>query len=124
MGYCPGYFANAIDFGWGEIPYAYQDFMIQNRNVEVAKACSAKAYSAFAEADIAAQTFSNAQNKIGADWRIGATMSGNPPVARDDRYYIIKDGDNNYYKLRFTGATKNGERGHVSFEYALVKSGE
>lgn len=119
------YFANAIDFGWGEIPYAYQDFMIQNRNVEVAKVLtSAKAYSAFAEADIAAQTFSNAQNKIGADWRIGATMSGNPPVARDDRYYIIKDGDNNYYKLRFTGATKNGERGHVSFEYALVKSGE
>jgi hypothetical protein len=119
------YFTNAIDFGWGEIPYAYQDFVIQNRNVEVARVLtSAKSYSAFTEADIAAQTFSKAQNKIGADWRIGATIGGNPPVARDERYYIIKDGDNNYYKLRFTSATKNGERGFVAFEYALVKSGE
>ncbi len=118
------YFANALNFGGGDVPYAYQDFVIQNRNVEVAKVLtSAKAYSAFAEADIAAQTFSNAQNKIGADWRKGATAGGDPPVPYDDRYYIIKDGDNNYYKLRFTGATKSGERGHVSFEYALVKSG-
>jgi hypothetical protein len=99
--------------------------VIQNRNVEVAKVLtSAKAYNAFTEADIAAQTFAGTQNKIGADWRIGATQGGAPPVAQSDRYYIIKDGDNNYYKLRFTGATKDGERGHVAFEYALVKSGE
>ena len=117
------YFSNALDFG-GEIPYAYQDFVIQNRNVEVAKVLtSTKAYNAFAEADIASQTFGNTQNKIGADWRSGAGP-GTPPVVYDDRYYIIKDGDNNYYKVRFTGATKDGERGHVAFEYALVKSGQ
>jgi hypothetical protein len=118
------YFTNAIDFGWGEIPYAYQDFVIQNRNVEVAMVKTAgKAYNDFSEADIAAQDFSTTQNSIGSGWRSGSGP-GMPPVASDDKYYIIKDGDNNYYKLRFTSTTKNGERGFVAFEYALVKSGE
>lgn len=118
------YFTNAVDFGWGEIPYAYQDFVIQNRNVEVAPVKTAnKAYADFSEADITAQTFSTAQNSIGSGWRSGSGP-GIPPVASDEKYYIIKDGDNNYYKLRFTSTTKNGERGYVVFEYALVKSGE
>lgn len=116
------YFSNVTNFGGGEVPYTFQDFVIQNRNVEVAKVLtSAKAYSAFAEADIAAQDFSGAQNKIGSDWRAGGGPTSAPAV-RDDRYYIIKDGDNNYYKLRFTAMTQDGERGHVAFEYALVKS--
>lgn len=46
------------------------------------------------------------------------------PFVRNDRYYIIKDNDENYYKVRFTAMTQNGERGHVGFEYALVKSSD
>lgn len=117
------YFSNALNFGV-EVPYTYQDFILQNRNVEVAKVETAsKAYADFSEADIASQTFSSKQNKIGADWRAGGGPT-TAPYIYDNRYYIIKDGDGNYYKLRFTALTKDGERGHPAFEYALVKSGE
>lgn len=118
------YFSNVTDFGGGEVPYAFQDFIVQNRNVEVAKVLTAdKAYEAFSESDIAAQTFKSAQNSIGSDWRAGGGP-GSAPAVRQDRYYIIKDGDQNYYKLKFTAMTKDGERGYVSFEFALVKSGQ
>ncbi|MBC7873686.1 MAG: hypothetical protein H7Y01_06810, partial [Ferruginibacter sp.] len=45
------------------------------------------------------------------------------PAVRTDRYYIIKDGSNNYYKVRFTALTQNGERGYPSYEAVLVKGG-
>ncbi len=114
------YFTNTFGTGAAEAPFLYQDIIIQNRNVEVATVLVAnKTFDAFAEADIAAQTFSNSQIKIGADWR--ATFpSAN---ARVDRYYIIKDGDNNYYKLKFTGLTQGGERGYPAYQAVLVKKG-
>ena len=118
------YFTNVIDFGWGNIPYAFQDFIIQNRNVEVAKVMiNTKTYEDFKEADITSQTFSDGQNAIGGDWRKGGGP-GMAPAVRNDRYYVIKDNDENYYKVRFTAMTQNGERGHVGFEYALVKSSD
>lgn len=118
------YFSNVTDFGGGEVPYAFQDFIVQNRNVKVAKVLTAdKSYETFSESDIAAQTFKSAQNSLGADWRSGGGPSSAPAV-REDRYYIIKDSDQNYYKLKFTAMTKDGERGHVAFEFALVKSGQ
>ena len=83
---------------------------------------SAKSYDAFAEADIAGQTFSSLQTAIGSDWRSGGGPSSAPAV-RTDRYYIIKDGNNNYYKLKFTALTDAGVRGYPSIEYALVKRG-
>jgi hypothetical protein len=117
------YFSNVANFGAGEVPYLFQDIVLQNRNVQVAKVLtSAKAYADFSEADIAAQTFVSSQTGIGSDWRSGGGPSSAPAV-RTDRYYIIKDGNNNYYKLRFTALTQNGERGYPAFEYALVKRG-
>jgi hypothetical protein len=116
------YFSNTTNFG-GEVPYLFQDIVLQNRNVQVAKVMTTtKAYADFTEADIAAQTFSSSQIGIGADWRSGGGPSS-PPAVRADRYYIIKDGDNNYYKLKFTAMTQNGERGYPAVEFALVKRG-
>jgi HmuY protein len=83
---------------------------------------SSKAYADFTEADIAAQTFSSLQTGIGSDWRSGGGPTSSPAV-RTDRYYIVKDGDNNYYKVRFTALTRNGERGYPALEYALLKKG-
>jgi len=117
------YFANVTNFGTGEVPYLFQDIILSNRNVQVAKVMTAvKAYTDFAEADIAAQTFTSTQTSIGSDWRSGGGPSTSPAV-RTDRYYIIKDGDNNYYKIRFTALTQNGERGYPAFEFALIKRG-
>lgn len=117
------YFSNVTNFGTGEVPYLFQDIILLNRNVQVAKVMTtAKAFADFTEADIAAQTFLTTQNAIASDWRSGGGPGVSPSV-RTDRYYIIKDGDNNYYKLRFTALTQNGERGYPAYESVLIKKG-
>ena len=117
------YFSNVTNFGSGEVPYLFQDIILLNRNVQVAKVMvTAKGFADFGEADIATQTFLTAQNAIASDWRSGGGP-GVSPAVRTDRYYIIKDGDNNYYKVRFTALTQNGERGYPAFESVLVKKG-
>lgn len=118
------YFSNVADFGTGEVPYMYQDIILQNKRVTVAKVMTAdKAFAEFSEADLSAGLdFKSAQTSIGADWRSGGGP-GSGPAIRTDRYYIVKDADENYYKVKFTGLTNNGERGYPSFEAALVKRG-
>ena len=117
------YFSNVTNFGTGEVPYLFQDIILLNRNVQVAKVmASARTFTDFGEADIATQTFLTAQNAIASDWRSGGGP-GVSPAVRTDRYYIIKDGDNNIYKIRFTSLTQNGERGYPSFESVLIRKG-
>jgi len=117
------YFANVTNFGGGEVPYMFQDIIIINRNVQIAKVMTAtKAFADFGEVDLAAQTYLTTQNAFAADWRSGGGP-GVSPAVRTDRYYIIKDGDNNYYKVRFTALTENGERGYPTYESVLVKKG-
>ena len=117
------YFTNVTNFGSGEVPYNFQDFILQNRNVEIAKVLTSTiSYESFADADIASQTFLTPQNSLGSDWRVGGGPTTTPSV-RTDRFYIIKDSDNNYYKLRFTALTQGGERGYPAFDYALVRRG-
>ena len=121
------YFSNASNFGAGEVPYLFQDIVIINRNVEVARVMEAsKAFSAFNESSLAdanlALDWKTTQTAIGSDWRSGGGP-GVSPAVRIDRYYIIKDGNNNYYKLRFTALTENGERGYPAYETVLVKKG-
>jgi hypothetical protein len=118
------YFANVTNFGGGEVPYLFQDFIIQNRNVQVAKVLVAiKNFDAFNEASLTDGTitsWNSSQTSIGADWR---RTTPSPAQTWDDRYYIIKDGDNNYYKVKFTALTNGGVRGYPSISYALVKKG-
>jgi len=117
------YFSNVTNFGAGEVPYLFQDIILLNRNVQVAKVMAAsKTFADFGEAEIAAQTFLTTQNAIAADWRSGGGP-GVSPAVRTDRYYIIKDGDNNYYKVRFTALTQNGERGYPAYESVLIRKG-
>lgn len=115
------YFSNVTNFGGGEVPYLFQDFILQNRNVQTAKVLNATiSYDAFTLSDVSSLTFSSAQNGIGADWRSGGGPTSSPAV-RDDRYYVIKDADNNYYKLKFTALTQAGERGYPAFTFELLQ---
>lgn len=116
------YFSNMANFGGGNVPYLFQDVILQNRNVEVVMLeTTTKKYADFSEADIASLTLKNSQTTIGSTWRgVGPDFS---PLVYDNRFYIIKDSDNNYYKLRFTAMNKDGVRGYPAFEYALVKRG-
>jgi hypothetical protein len=117
------YFSNVTNFGTGEVPYLFQDVVLINRNVSASKVMVAsKAFADFNEADITALTFSSVQTAIGSDWRSGGGPTSAPSI-RTDRYYIVRDGDNNYYKLRFTALTQNGERGYPAYEISLVKRG-
>ncbi len=117
------YFSNTTNFGTGEVPYLFQDVVLINRNVQIAKVMnSTKPFVDFNQADIAAQTFLTTQNAIAADWRSGGGPGASPAV-RTDRYYIVKDGDNNYYKIRFNALTQNGERGYPAYESVLIKRG-
>lgn len=120
------YFSNVINFG-SEVPYLFQDIVLQNRNVEVAKVMVAdKSFESFDEQSLSsgqpALAWNKSQTAIGSDWRSGGGP-GMSPSTRTDRYYIIKDGDDNIYKLRFTSLTKDGERGYPAFEAVLVKKG-
>ena len=50
---------------------------------------------------------------VGSGWR--DAFGG---VINNDRYYVLKDADGNYYKLNFTAYTSTeGERGHFQFTY-------
>jgi hypothetical protein len=118
------YFGNTTNFGGGEVPYLFQDFVIQNRNVAVAKILTAtKSYESFTAANLTDGTvtaWSNSQTAIGADWR---RTTPSPAQTHADRYYIIRDGDNNYYKVKFTSLTDAGVRGYPAIAYELIKRG-
>lgn len=117
------YFSNVTNFGAGEVAYAFQDIFIQNRNVETVQILeAAKSFDSFGEADLAALTLSPKQNAIGSSWRAGGGPGVSPSV-HADRYYILKDGDGNYYKVKFTAMFKNGLRGHPTFNAVLIKKG-
>lgn len=112
----------------GNIPYYFQDVILKNMTgtQAVRVNTSTKAYVDFAEADLTGLDFgTQTQTKIGSSWRYGGGPPPAPaPYAYDDRYYIIKDAANNYYKLRFTNIGTAGERGKPQLEYSLIKKGE
>lgn len=117
------YFANVTNFGGGEVPYLFQDVILLNKNVQVAKILTAtKPFADFVQADITSLTFLTAQNAIATDWRSGGGP-GAAPAVRTDRYYVIKDGDNNIYKIRFTALAQNNERGYPTYEAVLLRRG-
>lgn len=119
-------FTNSTNFGSGLVPYYFQDVIVQNMTgvAAVQVLTSTKTYEAFAEADLTGLDFSNQnQLKIGTNWRTGGGPGG-PPSIRNDRFYVIRDAADNYYKLRFTSLTTGGERGKPRFEFALVKKGD
>lgn len=118
-------FTNSTNFGSGPVPYYFQDIILQNRaDVQTVQVLtSTKTYETFTEADLVGLDFGvQTQTKIGANWRSGGGP-GVSPAVRTDRFYVIKDGDDNYYKLKFTALTTSGERGRPQFEYALIKEG-
>jgi hypothetical protein len=106
------------------IPYVFLDVVLQNREAvqAVQVLTSTISYENFGEANVTGLTFSSSQLAIGTNWRTGGGPNSGPAV-RTDRFFVVKDADNNYYKLRFTALSQNGERGRPRFEFALVKKG-
>ncbi|WP_179352283.1 HmuY family protein [Winogradskyella vidalii] len=82
---------------------------------------STPSYTDFTSADINEANFEyNNRAVIGSGWRSVDYMTGETSV-REDTYYVVKDTDNNYYKLRFTAVeSETGERGYPQFQYELL----
>lgn len=123
-------FTNIIP-GATPTPYFYPDYVVSNLKggakayqVLVSETVT---YDNFALANVDNTKFTADQRNIGSNWRgTSATgADGNPVsqfVLRTDRFFVIKDPAGNVYKLKFTGgALVNLERGHPTFQYAILK---
>ena len=66
--------------------------------------------------------FSNNWNVIGYDWKSHAFGAAGNYTVNSHITYIIKDTDDNYYKLRFLDFYNNkGEKGYPKFEFTQIK---
>ncbi|RZK77875.1 MAG: hypothetical protein EOO92_12170 [Pedobacter sp.] len=115
------YFTN---FGAGLIPYGFSDLVFINNVGGVTAAevlTSTVTYANYAEANIATTTFLNKRDVIGSNWRATTGTIG----VKTDRFYVVKDGSGNVYKLKFNSfhASDGGTRGKPVIEYKLVKKG-
>ncbi|KAA6307113.1 hypothetical protein EZS27_041222, partial [termite gut metagenome] len=108
----------------GGRPYYMQDLILINNldGVECAEVLTETVlYEDFNSASLASLpqvAFSNKRNAIADKWR--STGTG----VYTDRYYIIKDPNGNYYKLKFLrfGVANDGvERGRPEIAYQLIK---
>lgn len=103
-------------------PYLVRGVLV-NKGVSVAKD-TITPFNAINISNIDNYTFSTRQDIIGYDWK---DYVNGEYVIIDNYSYIIKDRNNNYYKLRFTGFKNTikgdihyGIRGYPSFEMAKL----
>jgi hypothetical protein len=62
-------------------------------------------------------TYSNSADVIGYDWKI-YDFNTNSYIISTDQYYVLKDKDGFYYKLRFLDFYDDlGNRGSITFDY-------
>ncbi len=100
--------------------YGFADFVLHNRknNVQVYMVEETSiAYATFTSSDVDASQFSLDQTIIGSSWR-----NVFDDLVYEDRYFIVKDTEDNYYKLQFLNPYTNeeGDRGYPRFTYALL----
>lgn len=100
--------------------YGYSDFVVNNLKAGVKayriNVTQSVNYADFAKADVNDANFTDDQRIIGADWRDVFTGT-----AFSDRFYVLKDVDGNYYKIRMLGfLSEGGVRGYPKFEYKLL----
>ncbi|MFN2260460.1 MAG: HmuY family protein [Psychroflexus sp.] len=110
-------FTNEIE---GAGSYGYSDFIVNNRlaNVSVYAVENAEiAYADFNAEDISDEEFTLDQRAIGSNWRNGGGPNSSPTL-KQELFFVLKDSDENIYKIRFTALTdENGVRGFPKFEY-------
>ncbi|WP_219224383.1 HmuY family protein [Pedobacter antarcticus] len=84
-------------------------------------AATAKKYEDYVFADQTGVTYSAERDVIGTKWRNLDPAAG-PSSVNKDRFYLIKDGEGNVYKLRFLSFIPNdgGQRGRPRIEYRLL----
>ena len=70
--------------------------------------------------DIETEKYETDADAIGYDWKSFSRTSMSYEIDKSNMYFI-RDNNNNHYKLRFTNYYNNsGEKGYISFTYALL----
>ncbi len=125
-------FTNYADFGPSPVLYYFSDFVTSNRLggtkvyevIATDIALTESEFEAFSFAQVDDTQFNVSttdQRIIGSNWRNGGGPSSQPSV-KDDRFYIVKDVDGNYYKILFLAMYNDAnERGYPVFEYRLLE---
>lgn len=117
-------YVNRFPFGGSTIPYGYNDYIIINRHqTEVAQVSITETvtYAGFTLSNAQSLTLNNAINAVGASWRSGGGPNA-APALYEDRFYILRDSEGHYYKLKFTSMTSTtGERGYASIQFDLLQ---
>lgn len=114
-----GVFAYYGDSGGLVAGLTYSDYVVHNNLggagvYQVIVEGDAPTYANFSMDNVEEASFVfNNRSYIGTGWR---QPYGGPIY--EDRYYVLKDIDGNYYKFMFTAYTSTeGERGHYQFTY-------
>lgn len=106
--------------------YFYADFVITNTLNGVgayqvnASGNIDQAYNAFKLSDVDQSKFVfNDHRALGDKWRTTTGTQDNPqPHVYSDRFFVLKDAEGFYFKLRFnTMKDKSGNRGYSNFEF-------
>lgn len=119
-------FTNYLNAGT-EVTYGYADFIVSNMKSGAkayqALVADAGSYDSFKKANVVEANFTVSatdQRVIGATWRNGGGPSTLPSI-RTDRFYVVKDGAGNYYKVKFLAMTNDaGVRGYPTVQYAIL----
>ncbi|MBF4465588.1 HmuY family protein [Flavobacterium sp. LC2016-12] len=104
--------------------YYFPDYAITNTKVGTRAYQVLTSEVTYESFNLAKVVQSNFETELAKDQRvIGGNWRATYPLAfKTDRFYVIKDVAGNLYKLKFTAMlSATGERGNVSFEYALLK---
>lgn len=113
-------FTNEIE---GNGSYGFADFVASNRLGGVtgyAVNSTGVSYENFSISHIEESLLTQDRRFIGSNWRIGGGPDTLPTLA-ENVFFILKDPDGNYYKLRFTALlNEDGIRGYPAFEYKLL----
>jgi len=121
-------FTNVVNFDVPR-PYFYPDFVTNNsRGGAMVYSVSTDdiSYDNFSLSDVDNSKFIEDQRGIGSSWRGTSAMGPNGLplsqfVLKDEVFYVLKDPAGNLYKIKMTeGALPNLERGHPTFQYALL----
>ncbi len=115
------------NFGAGNVPYNFSDLIAVNHlsGVSVKEkvypdaTTATAAFNSFNKDSVSATTMVTGRWTIGSNWRSTQPATG----ARADRFYVIKDANGNYYKLKCLAmgvGTDGGTRGKPEFKYSLI----
>lgn len=114
-------------FGTGLVPYNFSDLIAVNylAGVQVKEkiyadaATATAAYALFNKDSVAVNPVADGRWTIGSKWRSTQPATG----AKQDRFYLIKDANGNYYKFKPIAmgvGDDGGTRGKPDFKYTLI----